>query len=54
MEFQVGLILALKTDLTHLLILVCCYQRQTHTKEGVQIREQIRKAPEEGCRIQLP
>lgn len=29
-------------------------QRQTNTQEGVQIREQIRQAPEEGGRIQLP
>lgn len=29
-------------------------QRQTYPEEGFQVREQVRQAPEKGCRIQLP
>lgn len=32
---------------------MCQFQRETDIEEGFQIREQVRQAPEEGCRVQL-
>jgi hypothetical protein len=30
------------------------FQHQTYSKEGFQVREQVREAAEEGSRVQLP